>query len=202
MSDVHLLFELAMTGAFLAVAAWAARRWGSSGLWLVGFLFALGILRENFVALARLLYGFADLHLELGAAPLVAAVVWGFSILAAVSAAEAITGRPFDPGEPPAGTPLLVAALFLVTLAGFYEPLLARAGMARWEAGTLTIARTPAIALIGYPALGAAALALSGAIQARWPERRARLAAYALATPLLALAHAVGLQGLKRALGW
>ena len=111
-------------------------------------------------------------------------------------------GRRFDPGALADGRLLAIAALFLVALAGFYEPLLARVGMARWEAGTLEVARVPAIALVGYPTLGAAALALSGWIQSRWREGALRLAAYAVAAPLLALAHAAGLQALKRWLGW
>lgn len=202
MNGVHLLFELAIAGGFAATAAWAARRFGPNGLWLAGFLFALGALRENLVALARLLYGFSDLTFELGAAPLIAALVWGYSILAAVAAGETLLGRRFDPAAPADGRLLAVAALFLAALAGFYEPLLARVGMARWEAGTLEVANVPAIALVGYPTLGAAALALSGWIQTRWRERAPRLAAYALAAPLLALAHAAGLQALKRWLGW
>lgn len=202
MNGVHLLFELAIAGGFAATVVWAGRRFGRDGLWLAGFLFALGALRENFVALARLLYGFSDVTFELGAAPLIAALVWGFSILAAVAAGEALGGRRFDPAAPADGRLLAIAALFLAALAGFYEPLLARVGMARWEAGTLEVAHVPAIALVGYPTLGVAALALSGWIQARRRAGAPRLAAYAVAAPLLALAHAAGLQALKRWLGW
>lgn len=202
MNRVHLLFELAIVGGFATAAVWSGRRFRRDGVWLAGFLFALGALRENLVALARLLYGFADLTFELGAAPLIAALVWGFSILAAVAAGEALAGRRFEPDRRPDGAILALAALFLVALAGFYEPLLARAGMARWEPGTVTVARVPAIALAGYPTLGAAALALSGWVLGRWRERAPRLLAFAVATPLLAFGHAVGLQALKRWLGW
>jgi hypothetical protein len=202
MRAIHLLFELAMAGAFVASAFWAVRRWRYDGLWLAAFLFALGAVRENFVALARMLYGFADLTFELGAAPLIAAVVWGFSILAAISAGEALGGRGFAPTRPPDARQLGLAALFLVALAGFYEPLLARADMARWEPGTLALAGVPLVALVGYPSLGVAALALSGAVQRRFRAARPRLVAYALATPALALGHAVALGALKRLLGW
>ena len=172
------------------------------GAWLAGLLLALGAVRENYVVVEHYLYGFADLTLELGRAPLIAAVVWGFSILAGVSAAEAILVRRFAPGRLPAATELGVVALFLVALAGFYEPLLALVDMARWEQGTETIGGVPKIALVGYPTFAVLSLLASGAILRRWQGTGARLAASAFAVPLLAVLHASGLQALKRVLGW
>jgi hypothetical protein len=68
--------------------------------------------------------------------------------------------------------------------------------------GTATWLEVPRIALVGYPTLAVAALALVGTILGRWRSVGARLAALAVAIPALALAHAAGLVALKRALGW
>ena len=202
MSRLHLFLELFTLAAFVAVSWWAIRRWGRDGAWLAGLLFALGAVRENYVALERYLYGFADLTLELGRAPLIAAIVWGYSILAGISAAEALLGRRFAPDRLPTAAESGVVALFLVSLAGFYEPLLARVEMARWEPGTATILGVPKIALVGYPTFAVASLLVTGAILGRWRRTGPRLAAAAVAVPLLAVGHASGLQALKRALGW
>jgi hypothetical protein len=201
-NGLHLFFELFTLAAFAATGLWAIRRWRADGAWLVGALFALGGVRENFVILERHLYGFADLALMLGAAPLVSAIVWSYSILVAVAVAEALLARPFAPDRLPRGAELALAAATMIALAGFYEPLLARTGMARWEAGTATWLEVPRIALVGYPTLAVAALALIGAVLGRWRTTGARLAALAVTIPALALAHAAGLVALKRALGW
>lgn len=202
MNRLHLFLELFTLASFVVTSVWAARRWGRDGAWLAGLLFALGAVRENYVAVERYLYGFADLTLDLGRAPLIAAIVWGFSILAGVSAAEALLGRRFEPGRRPRVAELAIVAFFLVALAGFYEPLLARVGMARWEPDTLTLGGVPAIALVGYPTFAVLSLLVVGAILERWRGGGARLAAAALAVPALAVLHASGLQALKRALGW
>jgi hypothetical protein len=202
MSRLHLFLELFTLASFLATGVWAVRRWGAEGAWCLGFLFALGAVRENFVALARSLYGFAELTLELGAAPLVAAIIWGFSILAAIAATEAILGRRFELDRVPVAAELALVALFMVALAGFYEPLLARVEMARWEPGTATVLEVPKIALIGYPSFAVLSLAVGGWLLGRSRTRGARLAALALAVPVAALAHALGLAALKHALGW
>jgi hypothetical protein len=202
MKPLHLFLELFTLASFLATAVWAMRRWGRDGAWLAGLLFALGAVRENYVVVERYLYGFADLTLELGRAPAIAAVVWGFSILAGVAGAEAILGRAFSPGRMPTAAELGVVALFMIALAGFYEPLLARVEMARWEQGTVTVVGVPTIALVGYPTFAALSLVAIGAILRRWPGTSARLVASALAVPLLAALHASGLQALKRSLGW
>jgi hypothetical protein len=202
MRPLHLFLELFTLASFVATSLWAARRWGREGAWLAGLLFALGAVRENWVAVERYLYGFADLTLDLGRAPLIAAIVWGFSILAGVAFAEALLGRRFAPERRPAAAELGAVALFLVALAGFYEPLLALVEMARWEQGTRTVAGVPAIALVGYPSFAALSLLLSGWILGRWRAAGPRLVASALAVPALAVGHASGLQALKRALGW
>lgn len=202
MNRLHLFFELFTLAAFAATGIWALRRWRRDGAWLLGALFVLGGVRENFVILERHLYGFADLALMLGAAPLISAIVWSYSILVAVAVAEAILGRPLAPDRVPGAAHLALVATTMIALAGFYEPLLARTGMARWEAGTATWLEVPRIALVGYPTLALAALALVGAILDRWRTTGSRLAALAVTIPALALAHAGGLVALKRALGW
>ena len=54
---LHLFLELFTLASFVATGVWAYRRFGRDGLWLYGFLFALGGVRENYVALERILYG-------------------------------------------------------------------------------------------------------------------------------------------------
>lgn len=199
---LHLVLELFTLGSFLLTGLWCARRFGRDGLWLYGFLLALGAARENFVVVERVLYGYADLTLLVGRAPAIGAVIWGFSIAAGIAAAEAIQRRPFRPGRAPRAGDCLWVALFLVALAGLFEPFLARVEMARWEAGTAAVLGVPKIALVGYPSFALLALAAGGALLGRWPGAAARAAALALATPLLACGHAWGLQRLKDALGW
>lgn len=199
---LHLFLELFTLASFLATGFWAYRRFGRDGLWLYAFLAALGALRENFVVLERVLYGYADLHLMLGRAPAIGAIIWAFSIAAAIAATEALGGEPFGPDRVPRASELAWVALFMVALAGFFEPFLKTVAMARWEEGTATWLGVPRIALVGYPTLAVASLAASGWILARWRRAAPRLAAFAVATPLLALGHAWGLQRLKDALAW
>jgi hypothetical protein len=202
MKALHLFLELATLASFVATVAWAGRRFGRDGWWLAGFLAALGAVRENFVVLERYLYGFADLALMLGRAPVIAAVIWAFSILAGVAAAEAILGRDFHAGQPPRVAELGIVALFLLGLAGFFEPFLALVEMARWEPGTAAVAGVPKIALVGYPTFAVLSLAVSGPLLARFRATGPRLAALAAAVPALALGHAWALARLKAALGW
>lgn len=77
---------------FLGFVAHAVATRGREGAALFGALLVLGFLRENFVALRDLLYGFGDLHLRLGRAPLIASIIWGYSIYAAVVWTEAVSG--------------------------------------------------------------------------------------------------------------
>jgi hypothetical protein len=185
----------AVTVAFsLAAAAHAVRTRGRDGGSLVLSLLLLGAVRENLVAIREWLYGFAPTALSAGRAPLIAAVIWMYSIVAAVSWAERTGAPPLERGAASAGL-LARVAVFMVALAGFYEPVLARFGMARWEEGTVLVAGVPAIAAIGYPTLAVAEVAL-------WARLARRPAALAAATIGLAVAHAWGLVALKRALGW
>ena len=205
---MHLLLEL-VTVAFTALAglhAWARR--GGAGLWLFGSLLLLGWVRESFVAVRDLLYGFAPLHLVLGGTPLIAAVVWAYSIYTALCWSEEMSGRPWFAeseswrGAVPAPATLALVGLFMIALACFYEPFLALTGMARWEGGTRTTAGVPWIALIGYPTLAVAFLALHGAVIGRFRHAGARLLALGLSMPALGIGHAWALQELKRVLVW
>jgi hypothetical protein len=203
---MHLLLEL-VTVVFTALAglhAWARRGW--AGIWLFGSLVLLGWVRESFVVVRDLLYGFAPLYLVLGGTPLIAAVVWAYSIYAALCWSEEVTGRPWLDGTTrdavPAPSTLGLVALFMMALACFYEPFLALTGMARWEGGTRATAGVPWIALIGYPTLAVAFLAVHGVLLGRLRHAGARLLALGLAMPALGMAHAWALQGLKRVLGW
>ena len=198
---MHLVLEL-LTVSFTALAglhAWARR--GTAGLWLFGSLLLLGAVRESFVAFRDLLYGFAPVYLELAGTPLIAAVVWAYSIYAALAWSDEVAGPQSSEAVPPALT-LGLVALFMVALACFYEPFLAMTGLARWEEGTRASAGVPWIALIGYPTLAVAFLVVHGAIAAAVRHPLARLLAVALAVPALGLGHAWGLQELKRLLGW
>lgn len=186
--------------------AWRFHR--GEGLAFFGALLWLGLVRETCVALYHLLYGFAPLTLMLGKAPLLAAVIWGFSIYAAGVWTEAMGwGSVLEkrPERRPGGSGsrvglFLGAAVFMVALACFYEPFLGRLGMARWEPGTRATLGVPWIALVGYPTLTVPVLALW-----MWLRRRTGVARWAwtlAGLAVLALAHAWGLQALKDGLSW
>lgn len=200
---MHLFFELFTLGAFIACWVHASRRHGRSGVAFYGALALLGAVREVAVAAWDVLYGFAPLSLMLGPAPVLAAVIWAFSIYAAVTWTELVTGRGLS--DPPAEAwPLrvyLLAALFMMALAGFYEPFLELVGLAKWEDGTRATHGVPWIALVGYPTLTVGFLVLW-----RWLGRlRGRGARWAVAVPALvalAVGHGLGLQALKSLLGW
>lgn len=195
---MHLFLELFTLGAFVALIVHAVRHRAADGIALFAGLLALGFVRENAVAIRALLYDFAPLALNLGRAPLIATIIWGFSIYAAMVFAEEVTGEAIG-SRVPSARALGAVALFMIALVGFYEPFLARVGMARWHDGTRATLGVPWIALIGYPTLAAGFLLLWG-----WAARRSlgfRLAILALGLPTLALGHAFGLQALKAALG-
>ncbi|MDY7094060.1 MAG: hypothetical protein SX243_13915 [Acidobacteriota bacterium] len=181
----------------VAHALWLRR---SEGAWLMGSLLVLGAVRENFVILRQVLYGFAPLSLMLGRAPVIAAVIWGYSIYIALIWAEEVGGEKL--GERASPRLLTLVGLFMVALVGFYEPFLELIGMARWQEGTRSTAGVPWIALIGYPALACPFLVLWSWVRRRFPHSRSRFLALAIALPLLALMHAEGLQRLKDWLGW
>ena len=166
----------------------------------VASMLLLGFLRENYVTLERLLYGYADLHLELGAAPLIGAIIWPYSIYISCCFAQRLSSSRFEDSWHRPGF-LALVALFMISLVGFYEPLLERVGMARWQEGTLKTLGAPWIAVIGYSTLAVTGTALSGWLIRRleswrlWPALVPSMAA-------LALLHARGLQALKDVLGW
>ena len=200
---MHLFLEL-LTTLFTVLAGVHAFFLGRrEGLWLFVSLLLLGFFRENWVAVRHVLYAFAPLHLNAGAAPLIATVIWAFSIYAAILWAwilrSAPSRAPFGIG---AGS-LLPVASFMAALACFYEPFLSLVGMARWEAGTRVSAGVPWIALIGYPSLAVAFLCLHELIRRVLASRWAlRMVAVGVTVPLLAIAHARGLESLKLALRW
>ncbi len=198
---LHLYMELAILACFLASAAHALRQRGGEGALFFGSLLYLGFVRENVVALREILYGFAPLSLMLGRAPLIAAIIWGFSIDAALCWVRALPGTRRRPDRITTAR-LGLAGLFMMALACFYEPFLALEEMARWEAGTRTTLGVPWIALVGYPALAVPFLALWEGIRQRVPAFGRRVPVLAAALTLLAAAHALGLHALKASLGW
>ncbi|HXU30662.1 MAG TPA: hypothetical protein VN851_08815 [Thermoanaerobaculia bacterium] len=196
---MHLFLELFTLAAFLAIVSHAAWTRGRSGIALLFALFLLGLLRENAVAIRALLYDFVPLALHLGRAPLIATIIWGFSIYAALVFAEEVTGEPIAERIPSARA-LGAVALLMIALVGFYEPFLARVGMARWQEGTRATFGVPWIALVGYPTLAVGFLLLWGWATMR--EKIRRLAILVLGIPALAMGHAFGLQALKHWLDW
>ncbi len=196
---MHLFIEILTLLFFLAFVAHAVILRGTSGALFFGAMLLLGFLRESFVVLRDILYGFAPLHLMLGRAPLIASVIWGYSIYAAVVWAEAVSGERHG-NRRPSGRFLALVALFMIALACFYEPFLERIGMARWQAGTRSVLGVPLITWIGYPSLAVLFLSLWGWAMER-DSRSRRAAALLIPLPFLAVGHAFGLQALKDALG-
>jgi hypothetical protein len=197
---VHLFIELSTLTALVACVVHAVRVYGASGAWFFATVSALGFIRENFVILRDVLYGFAPLTLIAGKAPLIAAIIWGYSIYVAIVWAQNLTGERWGAGPPTARFLLLVAA-FMMALACFYEPFLKLIEMARWEPGTRRFLDVPLIAMIGYPSLAVLYLMVFSAIMTR-ARGRERFCWFGLAIPALALGHAVGLHELKRWLAW
>lgn len=193
---MHLFIEILTLVFFLGTVAHAVYLRGREGAGFFAALLYLGFVRENVVTLRNVLYGFSPLHLMLGKAPLIASIIWGYSIYAAVVWAEAISGERLSSRRP---SPLFLglAALFMMALACFYEPFLKLIGIAKWQEGTRTVLDVPLIALIGYPSLTVLFLPLWS-----WALRGRRAAALVVALIVLAVAHALGLQALKDVLGW
>jgi hypothetical protein len=200
-SALHVFLELVTVGAFVASAAHAVDRWGARlGGWWVASLLWLGWVRESFVVLREVLYGFAPLALMLGKTPLISAVIWGFSIHAATVFAETVTGESLSDLRPSVRFYGLVA-LFMAALACFFEPFLALTGMARWEAGTGETLGVPWIALVGYTTMATLFLWIFCGVlrRARGPRQVVSLT---VRVACVALVHAQGLTALKRLLGW
>ncbi|MEM9558566.1 MAG: hypothetical protein AAGC60_30215 [Acidobacteriota bacterium] len=204
-SGLHLFLELTTLLFFLVVVAHALVLRGRDGAWLMGSMLALGFVRENCVALYHWLYRFADLHLHLGAAPLITAIIWGYSIYIAICWAESVCGEAVcgDSLETRRASPRLLAALgvFMIALVGFYEPFLELVDMAKWQDGTRRTLGVPWIALVGYPTLSVPFVAGWCHIMRRH-RGRARLAWMTVFVVTLAFGHAWGLQWLKGVLGW
>lgn len=204
---MHLFLELTTLCFFLLCVVHAVGLRGGRGRRLMAMMMWLGFVRETFVVLARYLYGYADLNLKLGVAPVIAAIIWGYSIYVAICFAELVTKRDFGTVIE-AGVRSRVAALwigaasaFMICLVGFYEPFLELVGMARWEDGTLKTAGVPWIACIGYPTLTAGFLVLWLSLERRWTGLQ-RLWGEVGGCVALALVHAWGLQVLKDGLAW
>lgn len=199
---MHLFIELLTLAFFLGTAAHAVWLRGRvHGGAFFGAMLLLGFLRENFVILRDILYGFSPLHLMLGKAPLIASIVWGYSIYTAVVWAEAVSGERLTERRP-SGRFLGLVALFMIALACFYEPFLALIGMAKWQEGTWRVLGVPPITFVGYPTLAVLFLLVWTWALRRSPRPVPRAVALLLTLPVLALGHALGLQGLKDALGW
>lgn len=195
-----LFLELTTLLFFVLVIEHARRERGRFGVLLLVAMLGLGFLRENFVTLKNLLYGYGDLYLDLGAAPLIGAIIWPYSIYVACCWAERVSGRRLEDASGDWRF-LALMGLFMVSLVGFYEPLLHRVGMARWEEGTRSTLHAPWIAFIGYPTLAISATALFGALIRRASSWRLAIG-LTLAAATLAAVHAWGLQQLKDLLGW
>ena len=197
---MHLFIEILTLLFFLACAAHAAATRGRTGAAFFAAMLLLGFLRENFVTVRDLLYGFGPLHLMFGRAPLIAAIIWGYSIYAAVVWTETVSGERLEDRRPSLRF-LARTALFMIALACFYEPFLALLHMARWQPGTRSTLGVPWITWIGYPTLAVLFLLLWGwALERRTVAGRA--AALLIPLPLLAFGHAWGLQAVKTAFGW
>lgn len=196
---MELFLELT-TFAFCAVVA--AHAWRLRGLRGLSFLFALlvlGFVRENFVVLRDILYGYGDL-LTLGAAPILGAVIWGYSLYVAVCWTEVMTGERLD-DLLPSPRFLLLVGLFMMALVGFYEPFLDLVDMARWQDGTRKTLGMPWIALIGYPSLTVPFVKLWCRLT-RVGSSLLRRTLLSVTVPVLAIAHAWGLAQLKELLSW
>ncbi|HEX7183936.1 MAG TPA: hypothetical protein VF756_19050 [Thermoanaerobaculia bacterium] len=197
---MHLFIELLTLLFFLATVAHAVWLRGKSGAGLFGALLFLGFVRENFVILREVLYGFAPLTLMLGKAPVIASIIWGYSIYLAVIWAEAMTNESLEDRRP-SGRFLTLAALFMIALACFYEPFLKLIDMARWQSGTRVTLDVPWITLIGYPSLTVLFLLLWCQVMRR-PAGIARTVLLLAGLTVIALLHVIGLQGLKDLLRW
>ena len=189
-----LFIEVLTFFFFLITVAHAWRTRGRRGLALFGSLLLLGAVRENYVALWKLLYGFSPSDLMLGEAPLIASIIWGYSIYLAVVWAEEVTGEPLRDERPP-GRFLAAAALFMIALACFYEPFLALIRMARWQEGHPNDPGRPLDRLDRLPHSHRPLPAPVGIEIEDKPLLHPALV-------LLGAAHAEGLQALKDFLGW
>lgn len=196
---MHLFIELLVVLAFMATMVHLWRRPG--GGWLLLSFAVAGWVRETYVLLMRYLYGFAPLTLVLGPTPVISFVIWGFSIYAALLFAETLTGTAAGDRHPHPSL-LAAVAVFMMTLAIFYEPFVKLIAMARWESGTRTTLDVPWIALVGYPTMAVALLAAHATVLRKVRATLARTIALLVTMSVIAVGHAAGLQRLKDALDW
>jgi hypothetical protein len=196
---MHLFVELLTLLFFLATVAHAVWWRGKSGAGLLGALLFRGFVRENVVILRQFLYGFGPLTLMLGKAPLIASIIWGYSLPRGGLGGDP-DGESLEDRRPSAKL-LALAALFMMALAGFYEPFLKLIDMARWQPGTRTTLDVPLDYLAGYLSLTVSFLLLWCGLMRR-PPGVARTALLLLGLTFLALLHVVGLQSLKDLLKW
>ena len=188
--------EVVVLVFFVGVSWGVVRRHGADGAWFIGMVALAGFARENWVSIHRILYEFAPLRVFVGKAPLVATVIWAVSIELARIWSDVVLGPRSVRSSRWAGV-----ALFMVSLAFFYEPFLKAIRFARWEPGTRTFLDVPWIAMIGYPTLALVILAgFEGGMKIR--TRLARIGWLFLFVPLLAIGHGAGLAALKHRLRW
>lgn len=202
---MHLFLELTTILFFGICVAHAVILRGARGRRLMLMMMGLGFVRETFVVLTRYLYGYAELNLELGVTPLIAAVIWGYSIYGAICFAELVTKQDLElviqEGARRSVRWWLAIAGFMTCLVGFYEPFLELVGMARWEDGTRKLYGAPWIACVGYPTLALSFSWLWIEIERRWTGTARRLMEGTMILVLGPL-HGWGLQNLKDILGW
>jgi len=152
--DRFLFLELAalvLTG-FLVYHSLRFRGAAFTAMFFTGGAF-LGVLRENTVALLTPLYAYnpATFHLWIGAAPLILAVFWSFTLYLALSLSEVIAGGSLLDGRRRAGV-ILLSMAFMAAYACFNEAYSSLFPMVLWKftpAVTLW-GGTPVMVLWGY----------------------------------------------------
>jgi len=195
-----LFVELFALISFLLCVAHAIYFRRSLGAIYFVSTFYMGFVRENFVLIRQILYGFIRLTLILGKAPLIATIVWAYSIYVSISWAEEVGGEKFS--EKNSWKFIALVCLFMIALAFFYEPFLKLIGMARWETGTRVFLDTPLIALVGYPTMTLLYLCLWRWIMTRYIRTASRLIVFLILIPPVAIFHALALQAMKTFLRW
>lgn len=97
---MHLFIEILTLAFFLGTAAHAVALRGREGAAFFAALLYLGFVQENAVILRDVLYGFSPLHMMLGKAPLIASIIWGYGIYAAVVWAETVSDEKLSSRRP------------------------------------------------------------------------------------------------------
>jgi hypothetical protein len=202
---VHLFIELVTLAAVAVCVLHAQWHRGAEGGWLMLSALAMGFIREGFVVLRDYLYGYADLTLMIGRVPVIGAIIWAYCIYLGIVWAERVSGERFGAREGrPTARFLALIAVFLIALAGFFEPFLKLIDMARWQTGTWKVLDMPMIATIGYPSMTILFLLVWRAAMRATASSPAAVRAAALLAALggVSIAHVLVLQALKTAIGW